>query len=214
MAEKKQKRARTRQEAGIVEKDFEQQTNDETIDAGDAVDVELVDESVEDANALGMAHAAVVASNPSEALNPYMTQEEQFMEMTPAVVGPPAYGSPDPLTAAGRLLPLRDHPLAEGRVPEGRGIDSDYGADVAGANLAPGELFAHPGGPQRSDLEIDTAGGREAREASVEVSYEDATKEELLEEAAKREIPGRSSMNKEELVEALNAYDEAANDES
>jgi hypothetical protein len=213
MAEAKKKRARTRQEAGLVEKDFEQQTNDQTTDAGEGIDLDRVAESVEDAKALGAAHAAVEVHAPSSAMNPYVSQEEQFMEMTPAVVGPPAYGSPDPLTAAGRLVPLRDHPLVEGRVPDGSAIDGDYGADVSGANLAPGELFGHPGGPQRSDLEIDTAGGN-ASGAAEEVAYEDATKDELLEEASKREIPGRSSMNKEELVEALNAYDEAENDNS
>lgn len=210
------KRARTRVEAGLVEEDFEQKPSDETMAAGDGINLEAVAEAVEDANALGAAHASVIQSNPSDAPNPYVSPEEQFMEMAPVVVGPPAYGSPDPLTAAGRLVSVTDHPLGAGKVPDGSSISDDYGADVTGAALAPGET-SHPGGPQRSDLEIDTAGGQAARLSAGEevVAYDEATKEELLEEASKREIPGRSSMNKEELVEALVAYDEAAStDES
>ena len=213
MAEKKQKRARTRAEAGLVEKDFEQKPSDEVMAAGEGIDVDAVAESVEDANALGMPHAAVIQHNPSEAPNPYVSAEEQFMEMTPKVFGPPAYGSPDPLSAAGRLVPVEDHPLGQGKVPDGSAIAEDYAADVTGANLAPGE-GAHPGGPQRSDLELDTMGLQGERTEGESESYEDMTKDELLAEAGNREIAGRSGMNKEELVEALNAYDEAASNES
>lgn len=209
------KKARTREEAGLVEKNFKQLPNSEAVANGEAIPLDEVAEAVEDAGALGQAHASVIQSSPSEAYNPYVSQEEQFMEMTPKVFGPPAYGSPDPLTAAGRLVPIEDHPLAAGRVPDGSAISEDYAADVKGRNLAAGE-GAHPGGPQRSDLEVDSGGGRKEREAQQAQtdSYDEMNKDELLELAGEREIPGRSSMNKEELVEALSAYDEASNDNS
>ena len=137
------------------------------------------------------------------------------MEMSPRVFGPPAYGSPDPLTAAGRLVPLEDHPLGQDGVPAASAIAEDYAGDVMGTNLAPGE-GAHPGGPQRSDLELDAMGlqGERVAVQGGEDAYAEMSKDELLELAGKREIAGRSSMNKEELVEAHVAYDEAASDES
>lgn len=58
--------------------------------------------------------------------NPYVSPEEQGMDMVPHVMGPPAYGSPDPRTAAGRLLPIEDNPLADE-------ISDDYGADAEDA---------------------------------------------------------------------------------
>jgi hypothetical protein len=209
MAEAKKKRARTQAEAGLVEKDFEQLPNSEAVADGEAFDADAVAESVEDAAALGMPHATAVQFESQN--NPYVSQEEQFMEMTPKVFGPPAYGSPDPLSAAGRLVPVEDHPLAAGRAPEASAIAEDYAADVTGANLAPGE-GAHPGGPQRSDLELDGMGLQGERVAAAEnaASYEEMSKDELLELAGEREIAGRSSMNKEELVEAHAAYDDAS----
>jgi len=55
--------------------------------------------------------------------NPYVSPEDQDMDMVPVVMGPPQYGSPDPLTSAGALLPIVDHPLAEQ-------FSEDYGTDA------------------------------------------------------------------------------------
>ena len=123
------------------------------------------------------------ASAPSELLNPNVSPEEQDMEMIPAVVGPPSYASPDPMTNAGRLRPLSDHPLEDT-------ISEDYGADV-------------------SDLVRDTQGTDEEEEEGEDDGYEALTVEELQIEAADREIEGRSGMNKAELVAALEASDES-----
>jgi len=60
-------------------------------------------------------------ANPSEKLHPNRQEDEQDMEMKPVIVGPPAYGSPDPETAAGALVAVEDHPLE---------LADDYGADV------------------------------------------------------------------------------------
>lgn len=66
-------------------------------------------------------------ANPSEALNPNL--EDQDMEIKPTVMGPPAFGSPDPNTAAAVLAPVVDHPLKAT-------FSEDYGADVENANTA------------------------------------------------------------------------------
>ena len=60
---------------------------------------------------------------PSTLLNPYVSPEEQDMDMEPVIVGPPSYASPDPTTNAGRLRAIEDHPLQED-------ISEDFGADV------------------------------------------------------------------------------------
>jgi hypothetical protein len=67
-------------------------------------------------------------ANPSEALNPNL--EDQDMVIKPTVMGPPAYGSPDPLTATAALLPVVDH-------PNRASLSEDYGKDVIeDSNLA------------------------------------------------------------------------------
>lgn len=130
--------------------------------------------------------------SPSELLQPNLSPEDQDMEMQPVIVGPGAYASPDPATNSGRLRSIENHPLQDR-------ISEDYGQDVAGATVEPGET--HPGEP--GTLEGDLQGDREA-------SYEEMTKAELLEMAADREIEGRSDMSKAELVKAHEAYDEAS----
>ena len=52
-------------------------------------------------------------SAPSAQLNPYVSPEEQDMDMEPVIVGPPSYASPDPTTNAGRLRAIEDHPLQD-----------------------------------------------------------------------------------------------------
>lgn len=68
----------------------------------------------------------------STQLNPNVGLEDQDMEMTPVVMGPPAYGSPDPNTQARRLAPLNESEL-------GKTISEDYAQDHldAGAVTAP-----------------------------------------------------------------------------
>src|SRR5215471_6802509 len=90
------KKTASRVEAGLVEADAEIQPNDEAIADGEAFSEESL-------------AGDFTESAPSAVRVSGMSEEEQSMEMTPAIVGPPGYGSPNPLTAAGRLLPLDQH---------------------------------------------------------------------------------------------------------
>jgi hypothetical protein len=81
----------------------------------------------------------------SEMVNPYLSLEDQDMEMTPVVMGPPAYGSPDPETQAIRLVPLDENELGES-------LSADYGKDALDAGAVAG----------------DTSGQDAAEEASVQ----------------------------------------------
>jgi pyruvate/2-oxoglutarate dehydrogenase complex dihydrolipoamide acyltransferase (E2) component len=107
-------------------------------------------------------------AQPSALMNPYLSEEDQFMEMEAQVMGPPQYGSPDPATAAGRLLPLDQHPLNAEALPEGHpaAISEDYGEGYAGTVIA--------GVPQRTDLENALAGQSAA--ANEEANASDAAK--------------------------------------
>jgi hypothetical protein len=150
--------------------------------------------------------------NPSELPLPYMSEEEQSMEMTPQVVGPPSYASPDPATSAGRLLPVKDHPLeseqleiSEAQVQESSVISEDYGQDVKGITLpAPVE-----GGTQTAPLTPEQSGGvAPSPEAGEAGGYEAKTKNELLGLADERGLDVSSTMTKTEIIDALKADDE------
>lgn len=187
------KKTTSRVEAGLVEEDFEAQPNDEA----------LADGSWIDPDAEGFSQ-----TNPSETRISGMSEEEQSMDMTPVVVGPPAYGSPNPETAAGRLLPLDQHPFNPEALPEDHPvrIDPEYGkgyqADLTAAEI--GSQF--PGAPQRTDLERDLA-GTEEEEAT---DYNAQTKDELLTEASARGLDVTSSNTKAEIVAALEEDDATA----
>ena len=190
-----------------VSDDFEQQPNEPDTDDGLEGGIGET-ENVPYTQGLGphVPHAGVAVSNPSEIPVPYMHPEEQNMDMTPQTVGPPAYTSPDPATAAGRLVPVTMHPLRDV-------IDEDYGKYLEGVTATPTE-GTHPGAPGQADLgeggtgplTSDIGGGQ--GEGGESGNYSEQPVAELRELAAQRDIPGRSDMNKEELVAALEAYDE------
>lgn len=131
----------------------------------------------------------------------YAPEEDWGMEMEPVIVGPPAYGSPDPATSAGRLLALRDHPLTADRVGEDHpaAISEDYGDDVTGT--------VKLGQPSGHGVPVDEEAA--AAEDGEEGEYDSQTVAELKDEARGREIEGYSTMNKKELIDALKEDDEA-----
>jgi hypothetical protein len=125
---------------------------------------------------------------PSELLNPNASPEEQDMDMTPAVVGPGSYASPDPTSNQARLRPLQDHPLQSE-------ISEDYGAD---------ELAAIEG-DTKDDLSEDLQGTESAEGAP---NYEEMTKDELLALCEERGITDVNTSNtKAEIVAALEEND-------
>jgi hypothetical protein len=128
------------------------------------------------------------AGTPSELMNPNASPEEQDMDMTPAVVGPGSYASPDPTTNQARLRPLQDHPLQSE-------ISEDYGAD---------ELAAIEG-DTKDDLSEDLQGGGDTGEPQ---DYEEMTKDELLALCEQRGITDVNTSNtKAEIVAALEEND-------
>ena len=176
-----QKPTDARVEAEIVEDDFQKQPADEAIEEGEHLDREAL-----------AGQLSPVQFQPSNLNVAGMSEEEQNMDLTPAVVGPPAYGSPDPTTTAGKLVPVEDHPLADD-------ISEDFGADVEGQTVAPGET-----GPVRSDLERDTAG----EGVKAPQDYEEQSATQLRDLAKQRGITGYSGLNKDDLIALHEEYDQ------
>lgn len=118
-----------RVDAELVEEDHETLPNDEVLGSGDFFDHEQSDEIRREAQKQGAPGEPVVMGSPSSQMNPNVSEEEQGMDMRPAVVGPPGYGSPDAITSAGRLVPLSTHPLRPDALPEDHpnAISADYG---------------------------------------------------------------------------------------
>lgn len=187
------KKVTSRAEAGLVEEGAEIQPQDEAIAEKEWVDLDAVEEA---------------ADVPVMTKISGMSEEEQYMDMQPAVVGPPAYGSPNPLTSAGRLLPLNTHPFAKENMPEGAEalIDEAYGQGYDAALTAAELGTQFPGAPQRSDLERDSAGEldeRLAEAAGAAPNYDSMTKDELLAEATSRGLNVTASNTKAEITQAL-----------
>jgi hypothetical protein len=191
------KKTTSRAEAGIVEADAEIQPNDEAIAAGEAFSEEALEAD------------ALIESLQSTVKVSGMSEEEQNMDMTPVVLGPPAYGSPDPISSGGRLLPLGEHPFRPDLLPEDHPsrIDPEYGKGYEGV-LSPDEIGgSFPGAPGRTDLERDQQGADQSAEA---VDYNEQTKADLLAEAQSRGLDVSNSNTKDEIVSALEADDAAA----
>jgi pyruvate/2-oxoglutarate dehydrogenase complex dihydrolipoamide acyltransferase (E2) component len=141
-----------RVDAELVESDFEQNPNDEILAKGEGFDHEQSEEVADYARRAGAPGEPVIQSEPSSQMNPYVSEEEQGMEMRPAVVGPPAFGSPDAATSAGRLVPLSTHPLRAEALPEGHpsAISEDFGQGYDGTLHGVDTVTQRPGGPPES----------------------------------------------------------------
>jgi len=135
----KQKPAQSRVDAGLVEEDYEVPVRE---------DRQLAYEESQDEDR--EIPTEVVTFAPSSVANPHVSEEEQDMEMTPAVFGPPAYGSPDPATSATTLMPLDQY-------PEDAPISDDYGvvpeATEGDEGAGEGEYNATKGAVELADTE-------------------------------------------------------------
>lgn len=101
-------------------------------------------------------------TNPSERMNPSFRQEDEHMaqELAPVVMAPPAYASPDPNTAAGRLVPVEESPHelsgdyaqdALSTPGEALGTETDYFASTR----TPEELLVDGAGREAEGLDDD-----------------------------------------------------------
>jgi|SRR5580765_80558 len=189
-SEKPQKKTTSRVEAGIVEEDFEQKPNDEALADGSWLSDEPIEEPAGISRVAGM------------------SEEEAQMDMTPVVVGPPGYGSPDQVTTAGRLLPLSEHPFRPDALPEDHParIDVQYGQGYEGDVPAESIGISFPGAPAGSDLARDSMGMGEENAPD----YDSQTKADLLAEAQSRNLDVSTSNSKHEIVDALEADDASA----
>jgi pyruvate/2-oxoglutarate dehydrogenase complex dihydrolipoamide acyltransferase (E2) component len=160
-----------RVEAELVEKDYDPPAQDEAIDEANFFDEEAHENAQRFANSTGATTAAgalVQEAPPSSQMNPYVSQEEQGMEMRPAIVGPPPYGSPDPMTTAARLLPLHQHPFAQLEEGDSAAISPDYGEGYDGTLSGADTVTSRASGPQVpvSQQNVDaTKGARDLAEA-------------------------------------------------
>lgn len=110
--------------------EHDQQPADEEIAEGNYPDVEALDQQLDDQVKAGAVNPTGY-NPPASSPNPYLSEEDQGMELTPKTFGPPQYGSPDPASAVGKLTTLEDgHPLDN--LPEGHTarISDDYGQDA------------------------------------------------------------------------------------
>lgn len=170
---------KTAEELGVTE-NFEEQEREPD---AEPIDTDDTDALRDEAEAAGLPFAPPIEHRPSDRNNPYVTEEMQGMEMIPQVIGPPPYGSPDPNTSAGRLLPIKDHPLAAHRLPEDHpsAISEDYGRDVQGSTH-PASAVSHPitaeiqDNPQ-PDSDVDATGSARdlARAENVNLHDVDGT---------------------------------------
>lgn len=143
----------------------EQKPADETIAAGEHMDLEKMDADLEGERRAGAAApTGYVPPAPSTVSNPYVSEEMQGMEMIPKTFGPPQYGSPDPASAASRLMTLEDgHPLA-GLESGTAAISEDYGVqygDVSEINATDdAKELAEEHGVNLADVEGSGKDGR------------------------------------------------------
>lgn len=118
-----------------IPKDHEQQPADETIAAGEHMDLDEMQDALDVERAAGSPAPTGVRLGES-VLNPYVDEERQGMEMTPKHFGPPQYGSPNPATSASRLMTLEDgHPLDGLPVDHPAAISEDYGVTYSGEEI-------------------------------------------------------------------------------
>lgn len=175
---------------------------DDAVRDGEHINFDALQASEEAARQGGAPFASPILPQPSALGNPYLSEEDQGMEMKAVIVGPPAYGSPDPVTSAGKLLPLDQHPLNVAALPAGHpaAIDKDYGKGAVTSLVA--------GRPERTDLERDLSGDQDMRDAERSGNYESLNKDKLTRLAEERGITVEKGAKKDEIVVALMDDDE------
>jgi hypothetical protein len=130
---------------------------------------------------------------PSEKMWPNRTEEEQDMEMEPVLISPPGYGSPDPETAEGILVPVEESPVE---------LAEDYGKDAMEAAAAVQEAQE---GEEAPAPEEEAAEGEEAESEEEDENRPSAsaTRAEWDEYARSKGVDPDEFSSKEDLIAAL-----------
>jgi hypothetical protein len=140
-------------------------------------DVENGEEEVEEEEAEG---PEGILEKGSDKMHPNRQEDEQDMEMEPVILAPPGYGSPDPVTQEGLMVPVEDSPVE---------LAEDYGTNVTVSSQEAAEN-------ENKDAGVE-ADGDEDRPATS------ATRAEWDDYARSKGVNPDEYSSKDDLIEAL-----------
>lgn len=174
------------------------------------------DVSREDAEPFGT--HSLFGVNPSERMEPsYSIEDEEAgvnEELTPVVVGPPGYASPDARTQQGILVPVEEHPLSAD-------ISEDYGADERAAYDT--DAFETTLTPEEGLQQLSAnrmSGAPEDREEWSKANWQDAARSHGLKvggtaqdvrervEAYEEELEADKTMNAADWIDEIDRADD------
>jgi len=132
---------------------------------------------------------------PEGKMFPNRIVEDQDMELEPVVMGPPAFGSPDPKTLENTLLPLADNPHAtsETHQPDQSAVEKAQGENYNAMDKADLKALA-----EERELEVE---GNKKADYVAALNAADA--EDMNSKDFKEQIASANSMEELEAAEQL-----------
>jgi hypothetical protein len=160
-------------------------------------------------------------SQPGLKTDPSFRQEDQEMaqELKPIVVSPPGYASPDPTTAAGRLLPVEQTvvPISEdygANVLDGPGMEANVATHAPESTLTPEQELRANAKAESAELPEDRATWTKANyqtHARALGLAENGNKDALVKrvEDAEKDIKAAKELSAEDWKSAVDDADDA-----